>query len=67
MHGCGYQVTHAVGGPDPRERPPRGPRTYDIYIPDLPFDTMVPQCSMSPKPIMEPEAAGRFTQEAKAR
>ena len=40
MHGRGDQVTHAVGGPEPRERPPRGPRTYDIYIPDLHLDTV---------------------------
>ena len=40
MRGCGDQVTHAVGGPDPRERPPRGPRTHDIYIPDLHLDTV---------------------------
>jgi error-prone DNA polymerase len=40
MHGRGDQVTHAVGGPDPREHPPRGPRTHDIYIPDLHLDTV---------------------------
>jgi error-prone DNA polymerase len=40
MHGRGDQVTYALGGPDPRERPPRGPRTHDIYIPDLHLDTV---------------------------
>ena len=35
MHGCGDQVTYAVGGPDPRERLPRDLHTQDIYIPDL--------------------------------
>jgi error-prone DNA polymerase len=38
-HGRGDQVTHA-GGPDPRELPPRGLRTRDIYIPDLHVDTI---------------------------
>jgi error-prone DNA polymerase len=37
-HGRGDQVTHAGGGPDPRERPPRGLRTRDIYVPDLHID-----------------------------
>ena len=40
MHGRGDQVTHAVGGRDPRERPPRDLRTHDIYIPDLHLDTV---------------------------
>ena len=39
-HGRGDQVTHAGGGPDPRELPPKGLRTRDIYIPDLPIDTI---------------------------
>ena len=33
-HGRGDQVTHAGGGPDPREHPPKGLRTRDIYVPD---------------------------------
>ena len=32
-HGRGDQVTHAGGGPDPRELPPKGLRTRDIYVP----------------------------------
>ena len=40
MHGRGDQVTHAVGGRDPRERPPRDLHTHDIYIPDLHLDTV---------------------------
>ena len=39
-HGRGDQVTHAGGGPDPREQPPKGPRTRDIYVPDLHIDTI---------------------------
>jgi hypothetical protein len=31
----GDQVRHGGSGPDPRETPPRGLRTRDIYIPDL--------------------------------
>ena len=37
-HGRGDQVTHAGGGPDPREHPPKGLRTRDIYVPDLHID-----------------------------
>ena len=33
-HGRGDQVTHAGGGPDPRELPPKGLRTRDIYVPE---------------------------------
>jgi error-prone DNA polymerase len=36
--GRGDQVTHAGGGPDPREHPPKGLRTRDIYVPDLHID-----------------------------
>jgi hypothetical protein len=32
-HGRGDQVTHAGGGPDPRDLPPKGLRTRDIYVP----------------------------------
>jgi hypothetical protein len=32
-HGRGDQVTHAGGGPDPREHPPKGLHTRDIYAP----------------------------------
>jgi error-prone DNA polymerase len=39
-HGRGDQVTHAGGGPDPREGPPKGLRTRDICIPDLHIDTI---------------------------
>jgi error-prone DNA polymerase len=39
-HGRGDQVTHSGGGPDPRDRPPKGLRTRDIYIPDLQIDTI---------------------------
>jgi error-prone DNA polymerase len=39
-HGRGDQVTHTGGGPDPRELPPKGLRTRDIYIPDLHIDTI---------------------------
>ena len=39
-HGRGDQVTHAGGGPDPRELPPKGLRTRDIYIPDLHIDVI---------------------------
>jgi error-prone DNA polymerase len=35
-HGRGDQVTHAGGGPDPREHPPKGLRT--LYVPDLHID-----------------------------
>lgn len=38
-HGRGDQV-QAGGGPDPRELPPKGLRTRDIYIPDLHIDTV---------------------------
>jgi error-prone DNA polymerase len=39
-HGRGDQVTHAGGGPDPRELPPKGLRTHDLYAPDLHIDTI---------------------------
>jgi error-prone DNA polymerase len=39
-HGRGDQVSHGGAGPDPRELPPKGMRTRDIYIPDLHIDTM---------------------------
>jgi len=39
-HGRGDQVAHAGGGPDPRELPPKGLRTRDIYISDLHIDTI---------------------------
>ena len=37
-HRRGDQVTHACGGPDPRELPPKGLRNRDIYVPDLHID-----------------------------
>ena len=42
-HGRGDQVTHGGAGPDPRELPPKGLRTRDIYIPDLHIDTIKPK------------------------
>jgi error-prone DNA polymerase len=36
----GDQVRHGGSGPDPRETPPRGLRTRDIYIPDLHIDSI---------------------------
>ena len=42
-HGRGDQVTHGGAGPDPRELPPKGVRTRDIYIPDLHIDTIKPR------------------------
>jgi error-prone DNA polymerase len=38
-HGRGDQVKGG-GGPDPRELPPKGLRTRDIYAPDLHIDTI---------------------------
>ena len=38
-HGRGDELTHG-GGRDPRELPPKGLRTRDIYIPDLHIDTI---------------------------
>ena len=39
-HGRGDQVTRVDGGQDPRELPPKGLRTRDIYIPNLHIDTI---------------------------
>ena len=39
-HRRGDQVRHGGSGPDPRETPPRGLRTRDIYIPDLHIDSI---------------------------
>jgi error-prone DNA polymerase len=39
-HGRGDQVRHGGSGPDPRELPPKGLRTRDIYIPDLRSDAI---------------------------
>jgi error-prone DNA polymerase len=39
-HGRGDQVRNGGDGPDPRELPPKGMRTRDIYIPDLHIDTI---------------------------
>ena len=39
-HGRGDEATHAGGGRDPRDVPPRGLRTRDIYIPDLHIDAL---------------------------
>ena len=38
--GRGDQVSHGGAGPDPRELPPKGLRTRDIYVPDLQIDTI---------------------------
>ena len=39
-HGRGDQVRNGGSAPDPRELPPKGLRTRDIYIPDLHIDTI---------------------------
>jgi len=39
-HGRGDQARNGGVGPDPRELPPKGLRTRDIYIPDLHIDTI---------------------------
>jgi error-prone DNA polymerase len=39
-HARGDQVTNGGSGPDPRELPPKGLRTRDIYIPDLHIDNI---------------------------
>lgn len=39
-HGRGDQVRNGGSGPDPRELPPKGLRTRDIYIPDLHIGTI---------------------------
>jgi error-prone DNA polymerase len=39
-HGRGDQVRHGGSGSDPRELPPKGLRTRDIYIPDLRSDAI---------------------------
>jgi hypothetical protein len=36
----GDQVRHGGSARDPRETPPRGLRTRDIYIPDLHIDSI---------------------------
>jgi error-prone DNA polymerase len=38
-YGRGDQV-RTGGGPDPRDLPPKGLRTRDIYVPDLHIDTI---------------------------
>ncbi|MBZ9848066.1 error-prone DNA polymerase [Mesorhizobium sp. CA14] len=39
-HGRGDQVRNGDSGPDPRELPPKGLRSRDIYIPDLHIDNI---------------------------
>ena len=39
-HGRGDEATHAGGSPDPRELPPKGLRTRDIYVRDLHIETI---------------------------
>ncbi|BCM21088.1 error-prone DNA polymerase [Mesorhizobium sp. J8] len=39
-HGRGDQVRNGGSGPDPRELPPKGLRSRDIYIPDLHIDNI---------------------------
>ncbi|ARM88182.1 error-prone DNA polymerase 1 [Rhizobium sp. CIAT894] len=39
-HGRGDEARTGGSGPDPRELPPKGLRTRDIYIPDLHIDTI---------------------------
>jgi len=42
-HGRGDQATHGGSGQDPRELPPRGWRTRDIYVSDLHIDAIKPK------------------------
>lgn len=39
-HGRGDRIRNGRSAPDPRELPPKGLRTRDIYIPDLHIDTI---------------------------
>ncbi|MDR6831009.1 error-prone DNA polymerase [Bosea robiniae] len=39
-HGRGDEFHHGSPTPDPRDHPPKGMRTRDIYIPDLHIDTI---------------------------
>ncbi|WP_176477131.1 hypothetical protein [Mesorhizobium sp. WSM4313] len=39
-HARGDQVRNGGSGPDPRELPPKGLRSRDIYIPDLHIDNI---------------------------
>lgn len=39
-HGRGDEFHHGSPTPDPRDRPPKGLRTRDIYIPDLHIDAI---------------------------
>jgi error-prone DNA polymerase len=39
-HGRGDEFHHASPGLDPRERPPTGMRSRDIYVPDLRIDAI---------------------------
>jgi error-prone DNA polymerase len=39
-HGRGDEFHHGSPTPDPRDLPPKGLRTRDIYIPDLHLDTI---------------------------
>jgi error-prone DNA polymerase len=39
-HGRGDEFHHGSPTPDPRDQPPKGMRTRDIYIPDLHIDTI---------------------------
>ncbi len=39
-HGRGDEFHHGSPTPDPRDLPPKGMRTRDIYIPDLHIDTI---------------------------
>jgi hypothetical protein len=59
-HGRGDQVTHAGGGSNPRELPPKGLRTRDIYIPDLHIDTIKVTDVPRARAWVSKEAAGRL-------
>ena len=39
-HGRGDEARSGGSGPDPRDKPPRGVKARDIYVPDLHIDTL---------------------------
>jgi error-prone DNA polymerase len=39
-HGCGDEFHDGSPGIDPRDLPPKGLKTRDIYMPDLHIDTI---------------------------
>jgi error-prone DNA polymerase len=56
-HGRGDQVTHAGGGLDPREHPPKGLYTRDIYVRDLHIDIIK---AKEPELPLNPEEDRRY-------